>query len=392
MLPSDYSAYVNASMRVLINATSARIGGGVTVLRNLLPALCAQDTGANDYRVIAREEVSAQLDPHHPRVHMEVPAMLGSSILSRAAWEQLHLPALALRKTDLLFSPAGLATFVSPVPQVLMVQNMAPFDSDVLSRCTPPVRRRMHILRELGILSARCSSRVVFISDFARTQLTPLFDIPESRTERLHLGRDHAFSPQAISGAPAMLARLGIARPYLLSVGQFYPYKNLVELVIGFSRARASLPAEMMLVLAGAEVEETVSHAVRAAIAREGLQEHVKLLGQIRYEDLPPLYAAASLFIFPSTCENFPNILVEGLASGVPVLCSRLGPMPEVAGPGADYFDPFDPDDISSAIIRTHHDPKRQAALRISGKKMAARYSWDVTARGLLTVFSAAVA
>jgi glycosyltransferase involved in cell wall biosynthesis len=378
-------------MRVLINATSARIGGGVTVLRNLLPALCAQDGGANEYRVIAREEVSAQLDPRHPRVHVEAPAMVGSSILSRAAWEQLHLPALALRKTDLLFSPAGLATFVSPVPQVLMVQNMAPFDPDVLSRCTPGVRRRMRILRELGILSARRSCRVVFISDFARTQLTPLFEIPTSRTARLHLGRDHAFSPQAIDRAPAMLDRLGISRPYLLSVGQFYPYKNIVELVVGFARARASLPKEMMLVLAGAEVEASVSHAVRTAIAREGLQEHVKLVGQIRYDDLPPLYAAASLFIFPSSCENFPNILVEGLASGVPVLCSSLGPMREIAGAGADYFDPFDPDAIASAIVRLHHDPARQSELRARGTEAAGRYSWDVTAAGLLEVFSSAI-
>jgi len=379
-------------MRILINATSARLGGGITVVRNLLPALCAQDGGANEYRVIARADVRAQLDPHHARVRFESPSMVGESIASRGAWEQLALPALALRGADLLFSPAGLATFASPVPQVLMVQNMAPFDADVQSRCTPAVRRRLRVLRELGILSARRAKRVVFISDFARTQLTPLFDLKPERTARLHLGRDLAFSPEAQARAPAMLESLGVRRPYLLSVGQFYPYKNIVELVIGFARARPALPPELMLVLAGAEIEPTVAQAVRDAIAREQLQEHVKLLGQVRYEELPPLYAGAQMFLFPSSCENFPNILVEGLASGVPVLCSRLGPMPEVAGPGADYFDPFDPDDIAAAIVRVHRDPERQAALRKLGVEVAGRYSWDATARGLLDVFAAAAA
>jgi glycosyltransferase involved in cell wall biosynthesis len=376
-------------MHVLINATSARLGGGITVLRNLLPALCAEDGGSHRYTVVARAEVKSRLDPGHERVKMVTPAF--GAIGLRVAWEQLALPLQsAFGRAELLFSPAGLATLAAPVPQVLMVQNFYPFDRDAIRRSTPRTRRRLWLLRELGTFSARAVRKVVFISDFARAALVPLFRLDPSRAARVHLGRDPAFSPAARAQAPALLARLGVRGPYLLSVGDFYPYKNLVELVLGFSRARAQLPPGIPLLLAGAGHDAEVMAAVRAMIVREGLEAQVKLLGQVAYEDLPALYAGASLFIFPSSCESFPNILVEGLACGAPTLSSRSGPMPEVAGDGAAYFDAFDPDDLAAAIARTFNDAALQASLRERGLAQAARYSWPSTARGLLDVFDEA--
>jgi glycosyltransferase involved in cell wall biosynthesis len=377
-------------VRVLINATSARLGGGITVLRNLLPALCAEDGGRHRYTVVARPEVRPQLGGEHPRVEYVTPS-LGEPIYGRLLWEQLALPLrAAFGQADLLFSPANLAIFGIRMPQVLMVQNLAPFDPDVISRCEPGVRRRMRALRELGILSARLVDRVVFISEFARRRLVPLFHIPAARAACIHLGRDPAFAPGAAAGVEPLLEQRGVKRPFLLSVGQFYPYKNLVELVAGFSRARDALPPEVTLVLAGATPDEAVDARVRAVIAREELEDRVKVIGEVPYDQLPGLYASCALFLFPSACENFPNILVEGLSSGAPTLCSEMGPMPEVAGEGASYFDPFDPDAIAAAIVRLFHDPAAQERLRAAGQAQAARYSWGATARGLLEVFAQA--
>ena len=377
-------------MHVLINATSARLGGGITVLRNLLPAFCAEDGGSHQYTVVARPDVRGQLDPGSPRVRFATPALPGP-ISGRVVFEQVALPVQALLgKADVLFSPANLATFAAPCPQVLMVQNLYPFDADAVRRSTWRTRARLLLLRELGIASAKAVSRVVFISDYARERLLPLFGLDRARSARVHLGRDLAFSPQALLQAPEMRARYRLAGPYLLSVGQFYPYKNLVELVVGFSRARQALPQDLQLVLAGAEHDAEVVQAVRATIAREGLEGRVRLLGNVPYQDLPALYAASSLFIFPSACENFPNILVEGMGSGAPTLCSKLGPMPEVAGDGVRYFDPFDPDDLAANLVHLFHDQEEQVRLRERGRAKAATYSWGQTARGLLDVFAQA--
>jgi len=125
-------------------------------------------------------------------------------------------------------------------------------------------------------------------------------------------------------------------------------------------------------------------------IRREALEERVRLLGQIPYDELPPLYAAASMFLFPSTCENFPNILVEAMASGVPTLASRLGSMPEIAGEGADYFDPFNADDIADRIGRCWNDDAARTSLTVRGIRQSQQYSWDDTARALLSILEGA--
>lgn len=379
-------------MHVLVNGSSARLGGGITVLKNLLPALCAVDGGRHRYTVLARGDVLARLqgEAPDPRVRWAAPPP-GLARLGRPAWEQLLLPAVAvLGRADVVFCPANLGLLASPAPQVLMIQNVAPFDPDVLARYPRAARVRFELLRALTVRSARRAAKVVFISDWARSLLAPLFGLPEGRCARVHLGRDPAFAPEAAARAGPLLERLGVRSPYVLSVGQFYAYKNLVELVVAFARARGALPPGTQLVLAGEEHEPEVARAVRAAIAREGLGEHVRLLGQVPYAELPPLYAAARLFVFPSACENFPNILVEAMAAGAPTLASSLGPMPEVAGDGARYADPFDPDALAAGMVALTQDEEERQALRARGLARAARYSWEETARGLLAALEAA--
>jgi glycosyltransferase involved in cell wall biosynthesis len=374
-------------MNVFINATSVRLGGGITVIRNLLPAMLGVDDARHQYTVVARADVREALDPRHPRVKFLTSNIGGRSALTRFLWEQIDLPLrVGLGSADVLLSPANLAVGAAPVPQVMMFQNMAPFDPDVVSRMARPKGRRLRVLRQLGIASAHRVRAVVFISDYARNAIGAQLGIGTRLTHKVYLGRDVAFSPSAAERAPAMLQELGIKRPYLLSVSQFYAYKNFVELIVGFSRARSHLPEDVTLCIAGAEHEADYAALVRHAIRREGLEQRVRLLGQVPYEKLPPLYAAASMFLFPSTCENFPNILVEAMASGVPTLASRLGSMPEIAGEGADYFDPFDADEIAMQIRRYWGDESARASLRERGIRQSQRYSWDDTARGLLGI------
>jgi len=378
-------------MKVLINATSVRLGGGITVIRNLLPAMIRVDGGHHQYTVMARADVRTWLDPKHGRVDFLASTFGGRSKLTRFLWEQVDVPVrAALGSADVLLSPANLAVAAAPVPQVMIFQNMAPFEPDVVSRMPRSKAIRLRMLRRLGIASARRVRDVVFISDYARRAIGAQLAIAKERTHRVYLGRDPAFTPAALANAPTMLSRLGVTQPYLLSVSQFYAYKNFIELIVGFSRARRFLPESVTLCIAGAEHEPDYAALVRRVIRREALEERVRLLGQIPYDELPPLYAAASMFLFPSTCENFPNILVEAMASGVPTLASRLGSMPEIAGEGADYFDPFNADDIADRIGRCWNDDAARTSLTVRGIRQSQQYSWDDTARALLSILEGA--
>jgi glycosyltransferase involved in cell wall biosynthesis len=187
-----------------------------------------------------------------------------------------------------------------------------------------------------------------------------------------------------------MLSRMGVRAPYLLAVGHFYRHKNFVELVTGFSRALESLPRNVQLVIAGQESDADYAKEVGRAIASESLGDRVVLTGAVAYADLPPLYANASMFVFPSSCESFPNTLIEGMASGAPTLSSRRGPMVEIAGDGAEYFSPSCPDEIARGIVRLWQDRAFAQELASRGMERVSRYSWTQTARRLGLVLQAA--
>ena len=374
-------------MKILINATSVRLGGGITVIRNLLPSLVAEDGGDNEYIIFGGDDVRQQLDTGTPRVKFVTSRLSARSAVTRLIWEQIELPTRSLlASADVVLSPANLAVLACPRPQVLMFQNAAPFDDDVVAR-SPRVRRvRFHLLRSLGIVSARIAKRVVFISDFQRDHILPKLFLDPAKACRIYLGRDPRFSPIARADCAGIAQRLGITGPYLLSVSQFYEYKNFVELVVGFARACPALPSHVQLVIAGDEHEADYADLVRQTIRREGIDDRVRLVGHVPYLDLPGLYAGAELFLFPSTCESFPNILIEGMACGTPTIASNRASMVELAGDGAVYFDPFEPDEIAGQIVRIWHDEKIRIALSERGLLQCKRYTWNATARGLLKV------
>ncbi|MBS2021164.1 MAG: glycosyltransferase [Deltaproteobacteria bacterium] len=371
-------------LHIVVNATSARLGGGITVLKNLLPALTQVDEGKHTYTVIAARESIAALELHHPRVQVRTPK-IASQVPARVLWEQLGLP-LEARGADVLFSPASVGVLRAPVPQVLMFQNLAPFDPRLLAHLPLRHKARFLALRQLGRISAQASQRVVFLSEHAREVTTPQLGISTSLVRRIELGRDVTCTPEAALQAGPVLTRLGLTRPYVLCVSHFYFYKNLLELVDAFARARPGLPPGTLLALAGAPSDESYAAEVKARVGSLGLTEHVRLLGPVPSADLPALYAASELFVFPSTCESFPNILVEAMASGAPTLSSKLGPMPEIAGDGADYVDPFDVEAMARELVRLLNDPAARESLRQRGLQRAAQYSWERSARALLQV------
>jgi glycosyltransferase involved in cell wall biosynthesis len=106
----------------------------------------------------------------------------------------------------------------------------------------------------------------------------------------------------------------------------------------------------------------------------------VQILGAVPYAELPAVYHHAEAVLFASSCENCPNILLEALASGRPVLSSNVMPMPEFGGPEIEYFSPYDPTSISRALLRVLTDPQHAAAVANAGIAASRRFDWTDSA------------
>lgn len=105
--------------------------------------------------------------------------------------------------------------------------------------------------------------------------------------------------------------------------------------------------------------------------------EFVTQKGFVPQSELTSYLADSDIFVFASSCENMPNTLVEAMAAGLPIACSRCGPMPEILEDGGEYFDPEDPGSIVSALRKIIEDKNLRWKLAARGKTLSTRYSWD---------------
>ena len=113
----------------------------------------------------------------------------------------------------------------------------------------------------------------------------------------------------------------------------------------------------------------------------------VQRLGYVPDDELTRLYASARGFIFPSWHEGFGLPVLEALAQGTPVICSDRASLPEVGGDAAIYIDPASADSICRAMLELETEPARRPMLAEAGRRQAARFSWEKTARATLAFY-----
>ena len=128
---------------------------------------------------------------------------------------------------------------------------------------------------------------------------------------------------------------------------------------------------------------------LKRSLARFDPEERwVNYHGSIFYSDLHQVYAEADLGVFASSCENMPNILIETMASGLPIASSDRGPMNEVLCDNGVYFDPEEPKDIARALRELISSPQLREQKANASYQSVQRYSWERCASDTFTFLS----
>jgi len=360
-------------VKIVINAFSARVGGGKTYLANLLANL--PDDLAINIHMFAHTDLAVPDDPRIHRIAVRWPV---TNPLIRTIWEKLVLPAY-LRKAgaDLLFCPGGVIATRPPqgCRTATMFRNMLPFDPVAAKSLGWTLQRaRNMILRRVLLSSMVSADLTIFISEHARRLVERLAPVPNPVTI------PHGVAPafRTFGHPPPRPDEVG-ASPYVLYVSRFEPYKHHREVIEAFATLPEEVRGGRRLLLAG-EADSPSAAEARALITRRGAQDRVILLGGVPYHRLPALYAHADLILFASSCENCPNILLEALGAGRPLLSSRIMPMPEFGGSDIGYFTPSDSADIARAMVGALTDPEHAAALARASAERSLRYDWHDTA------------
>jgi alpha-1,3-rhamnosyl/mannosyltransferase len=240
-------------------------------------------------------------------------------------------------------------------------------------RFSPPQRRR-----RIGHVFER-ADLVLSVSRYNTERLLQYFPACADKVASVpNAADDLFFEPAGERERAAVRADLGLKPevPYLLSVANFQPRKNLVRLIRAACRLPEVAEGHLALVLVGSGNEEELQTLIDT-VTRVGAQAVIRLPGYRQGPALRAAYAEATALVFPSLCESFGIPAVEAMAQGCPVALADSTALPEIAGDAGWYFSPEDEAAITASLRALLDQPQERARRVALGRDRAARFRWD---------------
>jgi glycosyltransferase involved in cell wall biosynthesis len=197
----------------------------------------------------------------------------------------------------------------------------------------------------------------------------------------IFLGGDHL---RDVSPDLNILQKHGLTKnAYFFSVASQGAHKNIDRLM----QVAKLIGSDVKFVMAGSSNKQVFHKA-----DTQPRNLNVSILGYVSDCELKALYENALGFIFPSTYEGFGLPVLEAMSCGCPVLCSSAASLPEVGGPAALYFHPYDVNNMVSVINNFLVSTSLRAGLQFRGYEQAAAFSWEKMARATLEKLTACLA
>lgn len=282
---------------------------------------------------------------------------------------------------DVLVSPGGTLPLWCSVPTITMSQNMLPFEPTEALRFGrwSAMRLKMWLLRHSQGRSFLRASGLIFLTKYAQEKVSSfLGGIRKPMALIPHGIEDRFVQPPR---PQRRIDEYSIIRPFsLLYVSILMPYKHQVEVALAAYQLRAEgLPVAVRFI--GADWGCYGREFGQLLQSLDPGKEYLHWSGSVSFDQLDGHYKEADAFVFASSCENLPNIMIEAMAAGLPIASSNRGPMPEVLQEAGIYFDPDIPDSIAEALRRLIHNDDLRAQLAMSASKKGQSYSWARCAR-----------
>ena len=358
-------------MIIGIDASNIKSGGGLTHLINVLSFGDFKSLEIN--KIIIWSGMRSNKIVSTNTVFYSFQKLLSNGgVINTLFWRLFILPKLS-QNVDIVFSPGGI-TFPLYKRCISMSQNMLVFESKERNRFPfGKTYLRYHLLEFIQYLSLFTSLGNIYISNYAHDYIKnkhpTLKKIPSAI---IYHGVSSKFTPTYKN-------QLNInnynhtTRYKILYVSTINYYKHQWVLIDALKKLiNEGFPIELNLV-GGAHPHAFVKIEEKLKEERDWVTYH----GEVAHDKINQFYSDADLFVFLSTCENMPNILIEAMASGLPICSSSFGPMPEILGDAGVYFNPTDINSVYTTIKNTILDPENRAHISNLALKRALQFTWQ---------------
>jgi glycosyltransferase involved in cell wall biosynthesis len=332
-----------------------------------------QGLGAQPSVEVVRYVLSARATLQPGVRRLPLPAGIAHRVWSRVSRPRVDRwlrPAQVIHGTNYVVPPSALPRLVS-VYDCWFLRHP--------ESVGPVVARAGEVLRR----AVRTGAVVHASSEATAAEVRTL--LGTSRVHVVPLG-----APEPMSDAAPRPVDAVAGRRFVLALGTTERRKNLPALVRAFGRLPASAAADVDLVIAGGDGDDLP--AVRDAARALNHPDRVHLLGRVDDGTKAWLLANTAVLAYPSLDEGFGFPLLEAMAAGAPIVASRAGSIPEVAGDAALLVDPADVDGLAAALARVLADDAERARLITGGHDRVSLFRWDETAKAMAAIYHALAA
>jgi glycosyltransferase involved in cell wall biosynthesis len=297
---------------------------------------------------------------------------------SKAVWDQVRVPRAASEdRVDVLFHTKFTVPFLTRIPSVMALHGASWYTN-------PEVYKRLDLayVRTVMPLYCRKASAIMSNSDCTTRDFIHYLGLPPDKLHTANLAADDRFRPISDRAVlDGVRKRYTLPDRFILAVIKYDPRKNFANLIAAFENLHHT--TDCKLVVVGRNCER---YRDEQRLAERGLANDVLFVGWIEQDELPAIYNLADFLFFPSIIEEFGIPVCEALACGLPMVVSKVGAPPDLAGEAGIFVDPYEVKGMTQAITRLWNEPELRRAKATLALERSRLFSWQKCAETTLAV------
>lgn len=356
-----------------IDASNIRAGGGLTHLKAILENGNPINQGFTKVIVWSNNQTLQQL-PTVDWLEKQSHPHLNKSSIWCFFFQIFYLKTIAAQnKCSVIFAPGG--TFVSTFsPFVTMSQNMLPFEYQESKHYNFAMRVRLFILFFTQSFSFKRASGMIFLTQYAQNFISQKIKIQSNKTIKIPHGVSAQFqlAPRIQCPASDFNSHHLFEFLYVSYVTIYKHHWNIAQAVCELHQE--GYPIKVTLIGSTLDSFEKVQNVLNNF---SNASECVTYIPGLPHQQLIQHYHQANAFVFGSSCENMPIILIEAMSAGLPIISSNAGPMPEVLGDAGLYFNPRQVSEIKEAMVQIFENQNLRIQLSQKSFAKTLDYTWQ---------------
>jgi glycosyltransferase involved in cell wall biosynthesis len=282
---------------------------------------------------------------------------------------------------DIIHSPENASLFINlkNKKKITTIYDIMAFYFPEVSGFITRYRYKILLPRTL-----KTSDKIIVISHNTKKDLMNRFKIPENKIKVIYLAANENYKPLNENEIIKIKQKYNLNYSFILYVGGLAPNKNVERLIKAYYKLK-KLDIKHKLIITG--VKRYRYKSIFETIEKLNLQKDVIFTGYVPDEDLPALYNAADLFVYPSLYEGFGLPPLEAMACGTPVITSNTSSLPEVVGDAGIMVNPYDVDELANKMYEVLTNEGLRKELSKKGLERAKLFSWKKCAEEHLKVY-----